>query len=182
MVALYAVAVASVLAAISWRAAHSRFAPATLGGLAATAAAAGGVLVVGLAAMPHGAKAHRTRTAGTISAVSTAPGAFSDSFSGSIAQQNASGGSLLSIVGAGTGGRRVQVRIDLVTTDGQTISDTAFQLKDVGSGSVCTGTVSRLDGNGFHGTCTFSGGSSRTVSGTWQVSDQQVAGKIALTA
>ena len=124
--------------------------------------------------MPHTSAAHR--------AVSTAPKAFSDRFSGSLAQQNGVGGSLLSVIGTGTGSRRVLLRIDLLSTDGQSISNTALQLEDVATRTVCQGTVSRVNSAGFTGSCAFTTGNSRSITAVWRLTGRHLAGTISLRA
>ena len=173
MVLLYAVSVSSVLAALARRIALRRLGPTALKGLSGAAALLGIAAVLGLAATPHSSAARR--------AVAATPRAFSDSFAGSIAQRDYTGGSLLSVVGNGTGARRVLVRVDLVTTDGQSISDTALQLKDLVGGSVCSGTVSNVGSAGFNGSCSFPDGSSRTVAAVWRLTGRHVAGSIRVT-
>jgi hypothetical protein len=173
MTAIYAGSVSSVLAALVWRSTRKRLAPSAVRGLAATAAVVGLAVAVGLTATPH---SHAPRRA-----VAT-PLTFADSFRGSVAQRDGAAGSLVSIVGSGKGSRRVLVRLDVVTPDGQTITDTALQLKDIASGSLCSGTISRLGASGFTGTCSFAGGSLRTVSAAWRISAQTVTGSLSLNA
>jgi hypothetical protein len=174
MVMLYAVSVSSVLAAFAWRIARRRLAPATLRSLTGVAGLAGVVVVVALAAIPHS-----TTAAAKVAAVAPAR-AFSDTFSGSLTQVNGAGGSLLSVVGNGTGARPVLVRIDLVSTDGRSISDTALQLEDVASRSVCSGTVTSVGSTGFKGSCAFSGGSARAVAAVWRVTNGHGAGSLSV--
>jgi hypothetical protein len=109
-----------------------------------------------------------------------APKAFSDRFAGSLAQQNGTGGSLLSVLGTGTGTHRVLLRIDLVSTDGQSISNTALQLEDLASHTVCRGTVSSMSAAGFKGSCAFTSGDSRTVAAVWRLTGRHLAGTISL--
>ncbi|HYA09217.1 MAG TPA: hypothetical protein VEG24_06470, partial [Gaiellaceae bacterium] len=110
-------------------------------------------------------------------------GTVTDAFAGSVTQQNGSSAALVSVLGRGTGSRSLAVRIDLVTADGQTIGSSALQVKDVTSGSICTGTIDSIDSSGFSGSCSFPGGGSRSVSGTWQLaSDRSVSGRVSLGA
>ena len=172
IVLLYVAAVSSVLAAFAWRAARRRLTPPALRSLTAAAGISGIAVVLGVAAMPHASANHR--------ALLAAPKAFSDRFAGSLAQQNGTGGSLLSVLGTGTGTRRVLLRIDLVSTDGQSISNTALQLEDLASRSVCRGTVSSMSSAGFKGSCAFTSGDSRTVAAVWRLTGRHLAGTISL--
>jgi DMSO/TMAO reductase YedYZ heme-binding membrane subunit len=174
MVFLYIAAVSSVLAALAWRVARRRLTPVALRSLTGAAGLSGIAVVLGVAAMPHTSAAHR--------AVLTAPKAFSDRFTGSLAQQNGVGGSLLSVTGTGTGGRRVLLRIDLLSTDGQSISNTALQLEDVASRTVCQGTVSSVSSAGFRGSCAFTTGESRSIAADWRLTGRHLAGTISLRA
>ena len=174
MVLLYVAAVSSVLAAFAWRAARRRLTPTTLRSLTAAAGIAGIALVLGVAALPH--------TSGTHRAALTAPSAFSDRFTGSLAQRNGTGGSLLSVIGTGTGSRRVLLRIDLLSTDGQSISNTALQLEDVATRTVCQGTVSSMSAAGFKGRCAVTTGTSRSIAAVWRLTGKHLAGTINLRA
>ena len=176
LTAIYVVSVASVLGALVWRIFARRVAPLPLGGLAAVAAAAGAAMTLAVGALPHGGKAHHAV------AVARVPTSVTDTFSGSITQQDGAAASLVSVVGTGTGSRSVAVRIDLVTADGQTIDSSSLQVKDVATGSVCTGTVASIGASGFSGTCSFTGGGSRNVTGTWQLaSNRSVSGNVSLS-
>ena len=85
------------------------------------------------------------------------------------------------MLGRGTGARPIQVRIDLVTPDGQTIQDSSLQVRDVRSGALCSGTVATIDNAGFSGSCSFPGGASRTVTGSWQLAaNRTVSGSVRL--
>jgi len=175
--AVYVVSVASVLAALTWRLLRNRAGSVELAAWATLAALAGIVLVVAVGRLPHGSSAaHRV-------AAATPSGAVTDTFAGSVTQESGSSAALVSVLGRGTGSRSLAVRIDLVTADGQTIDDSSLQVKDVTSGSICTGTVASIDSSGFSGSCSFPGGGSRSVSGTWQLaSDRSVSGRVSLGA
>jgi len=171
---LYSVSIAAVVATVAWRVAPR--AGSTVRGVTA-AALFGLVVVLGLGLLPHGLGATRTAKAAT-----SPPSAFADSFSGSVQQRQGSEAALVSVVGRGSGSRPVLVRIDLVTDDGETITDTSLQVRDLTTGTVCSGTVSSAGADGFSGTCTFPGGTSRSVSGTWQISGRSVQGSLRLRA
>lgn len=175
---IYVVAVASVLAALVWRILAKRVGPLPLGGIAAVAAAAGAAMTLAVGALPHGGKAHHA-----VAAAPAVPASLTDTFSGAITQQDGAAASLVSVVGTGTGSRSVAVRIDLVTADGQTIASSSLQVKDVATGSVCKGTVASIGASGFSGSCTFAGGGSRNVTGTWQLAnDRSVSGDVTLSS
>lgn len=172
---IYVVAVASVLAALAWRILARRVGPLPLTGIAAVAAAAGAAMTLAVGALPHGGKSHH------VVAVPRVPASLTDTFTGSITQQNGVSAALVSVVGTGSGSRSVAVRIDLVTADGQTIDRSSLQVKDVATGSVCTGTVASIGASGFSGKCTFAAGGSTNVTGTWQLaSDRTVSGNVSL--
>jgi hypothetical protein len=175
---IYVVAVASVLAALAWRILAKRVAPLPLGGIAAVAAAAGAAMTLAVGALPHGGKAHHAAAAAP-----TVPASLTDTFTGAITQQNGASAALVSVIGTGTGSRPVALRIDLVTADGQTIDSSSLQVKDVASGSICTGTVASVGASGFSGSCTFGSGGSRTVTGTWQLADDRtVSGDVRISS
>ena len=144
----------------------------------AGAALAGVVLVVAVGSLPHGSSATKHRVAASVPT-----GSVADSFAGSITQQNGSSAALVSVLGTGTGARALSVRIDLVTADGESIGSSSLQVKDVSSGSICSGTIDSIGQSGFSGSCSFPGGAARTVSGSWQlVSDRSVSGSVRLGA
>jgi hypothetical protein len=174
---IYVVAVASVLAALTWRILAKRVGPLPLGGIAAVAAAAGAAMTFAVGALPHGSAAHH------VVAVARVPRSVSDTFTGAITQQDGASAALVSVIGTGTGSRPVAVRIDLVTADGQTIDSSSLQVKDVTTGSVCKGTVASVGASGFSGSCTFGSGGTRNVTGTWQLAeDRTVSGNVSLSS
>ena len=177
LAAIYVVSIASVLGALAWRILRNRVGPVAVGGAVTLAALAGVVLVVAVGSLPHGSAAkHRV-------AASVPTRSVTDSFAGSITQQDGSSAALVSVLGRGTGARALAVRIDLVTADGQSIDSSSLQVKDVPSGSICSGTIRAIGRSGFSGSCSFPGGGSRTVSATWQlVSDRSVSGSVRLGA
>jgi methionine sulfoxide reductase heme-binding subunit len=174
---LYVLSIASVLGAITWRVGRSRLPAGSFAAPGAAAVLFGFALVLGLGKFPSGIGTTQAARAAT-----PPPGRVSDSFAGSVSQQQGPGGALVSVVGRGTGQRPLLVRIDLVTPDGEQIADTALQVRDATSGALCTGTLTTVGGNGFAGTCSFPGGRVRAVSGTWRVSGRSVSGDLRLTA
>jgi sulfoxide reductase heme-binding subunit YedZ len=174
---LYVVSIAAVLGAVVWRVARSRLPAGSLAAPGAAAVLFGFALVLGFGKLPSGIGSTQAARAAT-----SLPGRVSDSFTGSVERQQGAGGALVSVVGNGSGRRRLLVRIDLVTPDGEQITDTSLQVKDVASGALCTGTVTRVGGTGFAGTCSFPGGRVRAVSGSWSVSGSGVSGSLRLSA
>ena len=168
LVWLYALTVALVAGAAALRFGRSA-APRRVGvtlGVAGTSLA----VVLGLAAVPQQASTSKTST--RAAAVTELQG----SLSGTI--ENDSSG-ILSI--RGTAAQSSAFRIDLLTGDGQNASDSALQLRLPG-GAICEGTLTSLDQTGFAGSCSLSGGGTRTVQAAWTVSDGTVAGTISATA
>jgi hypothetical protein len=177
LAAIYVVSVASVLAALAWRILRNRAGSIAVAGATTLAALAGIVLTVAVGSLPHGSSGKHRVAATVPSSIVT------DAFAGSVTQQNGSSAALVSVLGRGTGTRALAVRIDLVTADGQSIDSSSLQVKDVTSGSICTGTVASIGASGFSGSCSFPGGASRSVSGTWQLaSDRTVSGRVSLGA
>lgn len=179
---VYVASIAAVLAAVVWRVARSVLPRADVEGAVAAAAVFAFALVLGLGKLPHAIGGTGTARASTARAATALPGAVSDAFAGSVQQQNGAGGALVSIVGSGTGGRALRLRLDVVTPDGQTMTDTSLQVQDVKTGQVCTGSITNVSGTGFVGTCGFPGGATRTVTGTWQLTQQSAVGRVRLSA
>ena len=125
MVCLYLVSGAGVLAAFAWRLGRRRLGPSAVRRLALAAGLIGVASVGALAALPHGSG----------SQVSAAPPvALTDSFTGRLVQTPGAAAELLSVTGRGAGSRALLVRIDLVSPDDDSITDTALQLEDVRNG------------------------------------------------
>jgi hypothetical protein len=173
---LYVASVAAVLGALAWRIGRSRLPSGSPAGAVVAALVFGLALVLGIGKLPAGI----TSTTAARAAASPPARAVVDSFSGSVRQEQGSGGALVSVLGNGRGERLLAVRIDLVTPDGRQITDTALQVRDLVSGALCSGTVARVGGGGFSGTCRFPGGGSRTVSGDWSVAGSAVSGRLTL--
>ena len=81
----------------------------------------------------------------------------------------------------GTAAQAAAFRIDLLTSDGESASDSALQVRFPG-GALCEGTLTSLDQTGFTGSCALAGSGTRTVQADWTVSDRTVAGTITTTA
>jgi len=176
---LYVGAIASVLAAVVWRVGRVRLPAGAYAAPSAAALVFGFALVVGLGELPAGIGT--TPAASAAAAPTTLPASLSASFSGSVDQRAAGGGELISVTGSGSGDRTIALRLDFLTPDGNSITDTALQIRDVASGQVCTGTVDSIDRSGFAGSCSFPGDGARSVSGDWQIAGSSVSGSVRLS-
>jgi sulfoxide reductase heme-binding subunit YedZ len=174
MTLIYVISVSSVLAALAWRLTRRRLTPSAVRSLASATGLLGIAAVLALVAALHTGATNRTAV--------KLPGAFAETFNGSLSQQAGAGGAMLSIIGRGSGARQVLVRIDLVSPDSRSITGTALQLKDTKTGSICSGTISAIGARGFAGTCTFTTGSARTVAATWELNAGHVTGNLTVTA
>jgi sulfoxide reductase heme-binding subunit YedZ len=112
-------------------------------------------------------------------AASSVTRAFDGEFSGTVEQQEGAGRALMSVVGAAVGDGRALVRIDLLG-DRAGIDDTSLQVVLPGS-PTCTGTVDRIDAEGFSGACTTPDGTERSASGTWSVEGETVTGTLSVS-
>jgi methionine sulfoxide reductase heme-binding subunit len=169
LIALYAVTVALVTGAGGWR--FGRNAAPRRAGTAVAGAACALVAVLVLAALPQAAS-----RSGAAAKTAVAVPELNGSLNGTIDQSNAG---ILSISGTAAAGSAF--RIDLLTDESGSVSDSALQVRFPG-GATCDGTLSRLDQTGFAGTCSIPGSGTRAVSSTWTVSDGTVAGTIATSA
>jgi sulfoxide reductase heme-binding subunit YedZ len=169
LVWLYALTVALVAGAAALR--FGRSAAPRRFGVTLGVAAASLAVVLGLAALPQQASRSKTSTRSVV-AVPELKG----SLSGTI-ESGSSG--ILSI--RGTAARAAAFRIDLLTADGESASDSALQVRFPG-GALCEGTLTSLDRTGFTGSCALAGSGTRTVQADWTVSDGTVAGTITTTA
>jgi sulfoxide reductase heme-binding subunit YedZ len=113
----------------------------------------------------------------------SAPKGFAGDFSGTISTEVGQVTQLVSVSGTAGETSKVRFRIDLVTAGDQVI-DTSLQLRfhQTTRGEVCSGELSAIDNAGFRGTCTLADGSTRTVQGTWAVSNSAVRGRLTSTA
>jgi len=162
---LYALTVALVAGAGALRFGR-KGAPPRLG---VTLGVAGGALVavLGLAALPQQASTSK----GSARSAAAVPD-LRGNLSGTI-QNDGSG--IVSI--RGTAASSSAFRIDLLTGDGQSVSDSALQLRFPG-GRTCEGTLTALDQTGFTGSCALPGGDTRTVHSDWTLSNGTVTGTI----
>ena len=127
--------------------------------------------MLGLAAVPQ--KAPRSTAA-----VVVAPTGFSGNLDGTISTEVGQDTQLVSVAGEAGDASNVDFRIDLVTA-GDRVLDTSLQLRFAGAGAaVCEGELSAIDNAGFSGTCSLADGTTRTVQGTWSVSENAVHGQL----
>lgn len=173
MMVVYVTSVSGVVAALAWRIVRRRIATGAVRGVATAAGLLGVAAVIVLSTISHSPAAR---------AATALPNSISDSFSGTLVRENGATGSMLSVIGRGAGATPVLLRIDLVSTDGRSIGDTALQLEDAANGTICTGSVTGIGDTGFTGSCTFPTGSARTVAATWQLGTDTVNGTLTLTA
>jgi len=152
LVAVYAVAVAAVAWALAARIVPRR-------SLGPAAAAAGALLVAGLALGPLHANPRPWNAVD-----------FRDTLTGRIEQQLGPTRGLLSLVGDGRGRQRVLVRADLLI-DTRRLETTAFQMELLPSGAVCRGSVTRVEDFGLEAHCTTPDGVGRVVRASWQPRD-----------
>jgi sulfoxide reductase heme-binding subunit YedZ len=149
MVAIYAVAVALVLALLAHRIGRPRLVPLAL---------MLGAVPLLLATGPL----NRTERAWNAAS-------FSEPLKGRILQQQASGAAIVSMTGSGHGEQEVLVRADLLLTSAGSGEQTAFRMEYLRSGQVCSGTVSAARSYGFDGVCRMPDGSRRTVTASWHL-------------
>ena len=159
LMAIYAVATASVGAAIVWRIGHGRLGRRRSISAVALAAGALATLVVGLGAGPL-----RFRPKPWNAAV------FDEPLTGHIARLNGVTRGIVSMAGEGRGTQRVLVRADLLLKPGS-IERTAFQMEYLPSGLRCDGTVTKAEAFSFAADCTLPGGAHRFVSARWDETD-----------
>ncbi len=167
-----AVTIAGALALRIGRVSH----PAARMLVPAAAAAAALAFVLGLASV------REVRPAPTERAT-TAPAEFAGELSGTISAELGRDNRLVSVSGSAGAAPRVVFRIDLLTA-GNRVIESSLQLRfDAASArEVCTGQVSAIDNAGFSGTCALPDGSTRSVQGTWAVSESAVSGRLTTTA
>lgn len=153
---LYALAAASVGAAVVWRLMRLRFTIRRALPLAGVAAVALATAVVGLGAGPLRFKPKPWNAV-----------AFSEPLTGHIAQLNGVTRGIVSLAGEGKGTQRVLVRADLLIAPRHTIR-TSFQMEYLPSALSCSGKVTVVHARGFSATCRLPSGEHRYVSAQWQ--------------
>lgn len=156
LLALYALATASVGGAIASRLTRRRLPARRSIPLSAIVSAAIATLVVGLGAGPL-RFAPKPWNAAT----------FTEPLTGHIAQLTGVSRGIVSMAGEGSGTQRVLVRADLLLKPGQ-IERTVFQMEYLPSGLRCRGTVTKVHSFSFTAVCQLPNGASRFVSAEWQ--------------
>ena len=161
MIAIYAVGVAGVAAAITWRVSGSARlrSPLRPVGLCSVAGLSA-LLVVGAALGPL--RAHPRPW--------NAP-AFRDQLTGRILQQAAATRAIVSMSGQARGAQNVLVRADLLVAPGR-VSNTRFELEFLPSGAICTGPVTHVGATSFTATCALTPTDHRHVIASWQLGTQ----------
>jgi sulfoxide reductase heme-binding subunit YedZ len=155
LLALYALATASVGTAIAWRFAR-RFGGRRSIPAVALAGGAIAVLVVGLGLGPFRFKPKPWNAA-----------TFTENLTGHIAQVSGVTRGIVSMAGEGTGVQNVLVRADLLLQPGR-IERTAFQMEYLPSGLRCNGSVTKAEAFGFQAVCKLPDGARRFVTAQWQ--------------
>ncbi len=155
LLAIDAVAVATVCALTTWRVLRRWHPPVPLR-LAPVAAALLGVLtIVALARGPLRFQPKEWNAA-----------TFTDTLDGQISADTGVTRGLVSMAGNGSGSQRVLVRADLLIAPRRLVS-TEFRMEYLPSGALCTGTVTKVAGSSFRATCHMPDGSARYVAASW---------------
>jgi sulfoxide reductase heme-binding subunit YedZ len=173
LLAIYSLAAITIAAALAFRIGRISN-PVTRILVPGAAAGAAFALVLGLASMPE--KAPKPATTAAV----VAPKGFSGNLDGTISTEVGQDTQLVSVSGEAGAASNVDFRIDLVTA-GDRVLDTSLQLRFAGArarAAVCEGELSAIDNAGFTGTCSLADGTTRTVQGTWSVSENAVHGQL----
>lgn len=165
--AVYFSSIAAVLAALAWRV-SPRFRAYGLGRIAVPAGVVALAAVLLLGAAPRRAAAHP-------------PASFDGRLSGRVSSRAGQALGMTSVAGdAAAASRRLAFRIDLLGA-GQQVAATELQLRYAGKRhAACAGTVSQLDNSGFTGTCRFGDGTTQAVRASWQLSGNNLTGRLRL--
>lgn len=156
LVALYAVAVATVGSLTARRILRAREAPPwTL----RVAPAAGICLAAAVAALALGPLSFRPKHWNSPR--------FTDRLDGQVLRDVGVTRGIISMAGNGTGRQRVLVRADLLIAPGRLVS-TSFQMEYLPSGLLCRGHVTRVHNFGFDARCRVPSGGRRLVTARWQ--------------
>jgi methionine sulfoxide reductase heme-binding subunit len=157
LLALYALAVATVSALIAWRVARTRRLTPVLQRLAPVVAAGAAVFaIVALALGPLRFHPKRWNAA-----------SFRDTLTGRILRDSGVTRGIVSMAGNGDGPQRVLVRADLLIAPGRLLS-TVFAMEYLPSGLLCRGAVTHVHDYGFEATCRLPRGGRRFVHAQWQ--------------
>jgi len=160
LLALYALAVASICGLITWRVLRLRRRSLWLRRLAPPIAAGAALVVIGALAL--GPLRFRPKPWNAAS--------FRDTLSGRIARDTGVSRGIVSMAGIGSGPQRVLVRADLLIAPRRLVS-TVFQMEYLPSGLLCRGKVTRVHNYGFEATCRLPNGFRRFVHAEWQPND-----------
>jgi sulfoxide reductase heme-binding subunit YedZ len=155
MLLIIAAAVGAVGGSIAWRVLRTRGGGLVRHVVPPIAGIASVVLVVGLGTGPLRFQPKPWNAA-----------AFQDTLSGKILDDMGVTRGIVSMAGNGTGSQNVLVRADLLVTPSK-LASTTFQMEYLPSGSLCTGTVTKVRGAAFDATCAMADGSKRFVSAHW---------------
>jgi sulfoxide reductase heme-binding subunit YedZ len=153
LIALYGLAVVSVVMALTWRWLTSVGEPAL--GMMIIAGTVAGTLVLILALGPL---RFNPRPWNAV--------AFDDQLSGQVVRSLGRTRGLVSLTGTGDGKQTVLIRADLLVSPQKNIA-TSFQMEFVPSGLICKGTVTNVRNQGFDATCTPPVGPKRAVTADW---------------
>lgn len=161
MIAIYAVSVAGVTAAVTWRiSASARLrSPLRPVGLCSVAGLSA-LLVVGTALGPLRTHPRPWNAAN-----------FQDRLTGQILQETAATRAIVSMSGKASGVQNVLVRADLLVAPGR-VSSTRLQLEFLPSGAICTGPVTRVGATSFTGNCAITPDDRRHVVASWRLGAQ----------
>lgn len=158
LLALFALATASVGAACVWRLLRRRSTVRRSLPVAGLAAASLATLVVGLGAGPLRFSPRPWNAV-----------AFSEPLTGHVAQLTGVTRGIVSLAGEGRGTQRVLVRADLLIAPNRVVR-TSFQMEYLPSGLRCGGKVTAVHPLGFSATCRVPDGGRRYVTAQWQES------------
>jgi Ferric reductase like transmembrane component len=164
--ALYLVSITAVLTAVAARISRRTRPALGLGQLALPSLAVALLATLTLGSAPRTPAPHP-------------PAGFNGQLSARVSNRAGQALALTSVSGrAARSGRQVVFRIDLLG-NGQQVAATALQLRYAGkTAAACAGTVTRLDPKGFAGTCRFGDGSTQTVQASWQLTGNNLAGRL----
>jgi methionine sulfoxide reductase heme-binding subunit len=159
MLAIYAVAVATVVGLTMWRVLRSRW-PARWA-LRLVPPIAACLVVVGVGSVALASLRFQPKPWNATR--------FTDVLHGKIVSDNGVTRGLISLAGNGTGAQNVLVRADLLIAPQQLLS-TSFQMEYLPSGLMCRGRVTHVHNFGFEATCSTPHGPVRAVSARWRPS------------
>ena len=160
LLAIYAVAIASVVGLTVWRVLRLHWPSRWAQRLAPPVAASLAVVIVGSIALASLRFQPKPWNAGR----------FTDVLHGQILRDTGVTRGLISMAGNGTGTQRVLVRADLLITPRKLLS-TSFQMEYLPSGLLCRGRVTQVHSYGFEATCRTPQGAQRNVTADWQPND-----------